>query len=51
MSVSRPDDDHAHRSELAKAITANEWVRHAVAMQFAYESWMQSGRRPEADPS
>jgi hypothetical protein len=56
MSVLLPGDEHAHIRELAKAmrISANEWVRRAVAVQFAFEVWMQSGQRPEAerdDPS
>jgi hypothetical protein len=52
MSGLLPDDEHAHIRELAKAkgISANEWVRPAVAMQFACEFWMQSARRPEAEP-
>jgi hypothetical protein len=56
MRLMLPDDERAHIRELAKAkgVSANEWVRRAVAGQFAYEFWMQGGRRPEAerdDPS
>jgi hypothetical protein len=52
MSGLLPDDEHAHIRELAKAkgISANEWVRRAVAMQFAYEFWMQSAPRPAPGP-
>ena len=47
MNVLLPEDEHARIRELAKAkgISANEWVRRAVAMQFAYEFWIESGRQ------
>lgn len=51
MNVLLPEDEHARIRELAKAkgISANEWVRRAVAIQFAYEFWVESGRTP-AEP-
>jgi hypothetical protein len=47
MNVLLPEDEHARIRQLAKAkgISANEWVRRAVAMQFAYEFWIESGRQ------